>query len=282
MYKIKSFFASSFILFSSIGTLYALYIFFQHETQSVWLTTAIAIGTGAVFFTMIMVRHTPTTSRYLLPYFVVNLLATCLTIFLFFSDSASALALTLSIISSIGWCLYIFWYSDLSLRDKDQLAVGHVLDDLSFVDTGGNPIKLSTLPKGKKILLFYRGNWCPFCVAQIKDLAAAYAKIKSLDTQVLFISPQHAGHTKKLARSLGIDAQFLIDKDLKVARELKIFHQHGVPMGMEMLGYDSDTVMPTVLIVNASNEIIYSDLTDVYRMRPDPQSFLEILSQYRD
>ena len=45
------------------------------------------------------------------------------------------------------------------------------------------------------------------------------------------------------------------------------------------MGYDSETVMPTVLITDARNRIIYADLTRNYRIRPEPDAFLEVLAQ---
>jgi len=50
-------------------------------------------------------------------------------------------------------------------------------------------------------------------------------------------------------------------------------------LGMEIFGYDQDTVMPTVIIVNAEGEILFADQTDNYRMRPEPDTFLRILDE---
>lgn len=50
-------------------------------------------------------------------------------------------------------------------------------------------------------------------------------------------------------------------------------------MGMEVLGYDSDTVMPTVIMTDATGKILFADLTDNYRLRPEPETFLKVFSQ---
>ena len=83
---------------------------------------------------------------------------------------------------------------------------------------------------------------------------------------------------RELAARFQVDFRFLVDPDCRVAKQLDIFHENGLPKGMDrMLGHDKDTVMPTVVITDASNRIIFADLTDNYRVRPDPDVFLKIL-----
>ncbi len=48
-------------------------------------------------------------------------------------------------------------------------------------------------------------------------------------------------------------------------------------MGMQALGYDSETVLPTVVITEAGGRILWADETDNYRVRPEPDLFLTVL-----
>ncbi len=45
------------------------------------------------------------------------------------------------------------------------------------------------------------------------------------------------------------------------------------------MGYDSDTVLPTVIITDEKGKIIFVDLTDNYRVRPEPETFLQIIDE---
>ena len=47
-----------------------------------------------------------------------------------------------------------------------------------------------------------------------------------------------------------------------------------------MLGYDSDTVMPTVIITGKDGKIVWTHETDNYRVRPEPDTFLEVLRRH--
>ena len=42
---------------------------------------------------------------------------------------------------------------------------------------------------------------------------------------------------------------------------------------------DDDGVMPTVVVTNANGTILYSDQTDNYRVRPEPDIYISILKR---
>jgi peroxiredoxin len=69
---------------------------------------------------------------------------------------------------------------------------------------------------------------------------------------------------------------FLIDADNELAESLGIAIDYGVPAGLPG-GYAPSTVMPTVVVTNANGTIVFSDQTDNYRVRPEPDVFLAIL-----
>ncbi len=48
-------------------------------------------------------------------------------------------------------------------------------------------------------------------------------------------------------------------------------------MGLQTLGYNKDTVIPTVIITDKDGKLIYVDLTDNYRVRPEPEIFIKII-----
>ena len=66
-----------------------------------------------------------------------------------------------------------------------------------------------------------------------------------------------------------------------MAQRLGIEHVGGVPFMMEPLGYGTETVLPTVVIIDPDRTIIFADLTDNYRVRPEPSTFLAVLDAQR-
>jgi peroxiredoxin len=118
-------------------------------------------------------------------------------------------------------------------------------------------------------------------MAQIREAAATYRELAARGVQVFLISPQPASHTRRLAGKFDVPFHFLTDIGNQAARQLGIAQKDGIPTGYALLGYESETVFPTVIITDASGKIIFADLTDSYRYRPDPQTFLRALDNDR-
>jgi len=81
-----------------------------------------------------------------------------------------------------------------------------------------------------------------------------------------------------LAARFDVPMTFLRDRESAAAKQLGIEHAWGTPMGLQVLGYESDSVMPTLIVTNAQGQIVFSDQTDNYRVRPDPEAIAELLA----
>ncbi|NBD25029.1 redoxin domain-containing protein [Paenibacillus sp. T1] len=51
------------------------------------------------------------------------------------------------------------------------------------------------MKKGPINLIFYRGEWCPFCNLQLKAYERIRSDIKSAGAQLIAISPQTPDHS---------------------------------------------------------------------------------------
>jgi peroxiredoxin len=184
--------------------------------------------------------------------------------------------LSAALVSLFILLLYIFWYSRFGRLESALLSVGSKLPQFELTDSDGERFDSNSLSGSPVVLLFYRGNWCPLCMAQIKEIANRYQELDALGIKVVLVSPQPDDSSRKLAESYEVPFQFLIDSDNKIAEKFGIAVKHGVPVGMPG-GYATDTVMPTLVVTNLSGTIVYSDQTDNYRVRPEPDTFLAIL-----
>ncbi len=190
------------------------------------------------------------------------------------------LTLWLAAAGLAGFVLYSFWYSSFSDRGSDMLKPGQALVPFGLKSATGKKIRSSDFRGRPAILLFYRGNWCPLCMAQIKEIAREYQQIAACGARVALISPQPHKNTEALARQFDVDFEFYTDEGNRAARALGIASAWGVPFGMQLLGYASETVLPTVIITDPDGKIIWADETDNYRVRPEPQTFLDVLRDH--
>ena len=182
-----------------------------------------------------------------------------------------------AVLSYLGFLLYVFWYSRYGRSSSESLQTGKRLPDFSLVDESGQAVPIHTLISKPSVLLFYRGNWCPLCMAQIREIAAQYQEITAMGADVLLISPQPEDNTRALAQRMKVAFRYLSDPGNQAARTLGIASEFGIPTGLEVLGYDTEAPMPTVIITDAEGRVIWADETDNYRVRPEPGVFLEVL-----
>jgi peroxiredoxin len=187
----------------------------------------------------------------------------------------------LAITAWIGFMLYSYWYSSLNRQPSGQLQIGNTLPGFELKDVAGQAVDSSSFSDKPTIWIFYRGNWCPLCMAQIKELVSLYKELQSLGVRVALISPQPQAHTIALAKRFDAPFDFLTDEDNRAARALGIDHAGGLPMGMQVLGYDSDTVLPTVIITAKGGRVLWAHETDNYRVRPEPDVYLSVLRENR-
>lgn len=213
-------------------------------------------------------------------FFVSPIVGSVGAMYLLMNQQAEWLHVALSVAGLVGSFIYVYWYSVFGREQNDILEVGKTLPEFELFDENRNAVSSKEISQQPALLMFYRGNWCPLCMAQIKEVAATYKEMEKRGIKVYMISPQSHKNTAELASRFDVNFNFLVDKDNQAAERLKIKAENGLPMGLQAMGYDSDVPMPTVVMLDANGKIIFADLTDNYRVRPEPQDFLKVFDQH--
>lgn len=276
---LKSIYVMVYIMGINGVMMYSAYRLYTSGPDLGWVGVFVASAPAALFFNYItMMKHMARTTRNMPLVTSLTLAGTLLTMASWITlPDEHVLQLVLGCSAFIGWILYDFWYSRYGKRNSDLLEKGKMLPEFVLTDLNGKQVKSSEFQGKPTLFIFYRGNWCPLCMAQIKEIAKQYQQLARRGAQIVLVSPQPHKHTRKLADKYDVPFVYLIDEDNRVARTLNIVAENGLPVGMQVMGYDSDTVMPTVVITNADGKIIFADLTDNYRVRPEPETFLHVL-----
>jgi peroxiredoxin len=275
MNRLKSIFISAASMYWMAVVAGVLIEGFSHKEWHFGLLLATAVP--ALFIGRLFIFKTARTLRNPLLILALIFIGFSFEVFYYIDSDGAPNAMLLAGFSLILWLIYIYWYSVFPNRDSSMLEIGKTLPVLDFIDQNGDALSTDSF-KGKKLIyLFYRGNWCPLCMAQIKEISEQYREINELGAEVLLISPQPHRFTVNLAKKMDVPFKFLTDKKGKVAKKLGLYIKGGTPLGMELLGYESDTVLPTVIITDESQKIIYADQTDNYRVRPEPETFLKVI-----
>jgi peroxiredoxin len=113
------------------------------------------------------------------------------------------------------------------------------------------------------------------CMAQVGEIADRWREIEALGAQVVLVSPQDEPHTRSLAARHDVAFRYLRDEGLAAARRLGIANPDGTPAGL--IGYESDTVLPTLVVTDGEGRVVYANQTDNYRVRPAVDTVLAAL-----
>jgi peroxiredoxin len=168
----------------------------------------------------------------------------------------------------------VAWIRTRGLRaTPPQLQPGEPLPDFRAVDEQGDPVRSVELHGAPAVLLFVRGNWCPFCSRQVSNLTQHYRDIVDLGARLILVTPRPLETTRRVAEFFKVEFDFWLDNELAVTRQLGLLQEGGVPKDYDK-EYGRDTVWPTALVVDAAGIIRYTDLSRHISDRPDPTILL--------
>jgi peroxiredoxin len=183
----------------------------------------------------------------------------------------------LIIAAVIGIAALLLWLGRRTGRPVPPvLRRGQALPDFRAVDENGDPVRSTELHGTAAVLLFVRGNWCPFCSAQVQDLTVHYKDIIELGAQLILITPKPQETTRRVARFFDVEFDFWLDEDLSVARQLGLLFESGVPKNHRK-DYGDDTVWPTAVVVDRNGIIRYTALSKFIADRPSAATLLREL-----
>lgn len=277
--KLRSVFLVAFVAFAAIVTASGVVLISSGADRSLWLGVTVSAATVCIYFARLYFARVPRTSPGLLGFSFSIFGATLYSIFQSYDQQVASAAPILAMLCLSGWAAYITWYSDLGDRSKDRIKEGKKLPRIELEDYNGKALSSDDWKGEKRLVIFYRGNWCPICTAQVKELGDFEKDFNELGVRITLISPQSHQKSLKHAKSVGLDYDFLVDVDNRAAKTLGILAENGLPAGFQLLGYETDVPKPTTFVLDEHGKVIFADLTTNYRLRTRPEDILSALKK---
>ncbi len=123
----------------------------------------------------------------------------------------------------------------------NNLIAGKI-NDFTLKDLDNKRVSYSEI-KGKRItLLDFWATWCKPCARAIPELIELYEEYREKGVQIIGISvdsPRNQAKIRPFVNSMGITYPILLDSNSELMSELQV------------------TALPTLLIVDEQNEIVY-------------------------
>ncbi|MGB8581367.1 MAG: peroxiredoxin-like family protein [Candidatus Sulfotelmatobacter sp.] len=169
------------------------------------------------------------------------------------------------------------------------LSVGAKIPDFQLQDQDGKKISSSgLLAKGRLLLCFIRGRWCPFCVAQAEALNLILPEIAEAGATLAAISPQTVQQSFFMRDQHKLGFPLLSDPGNKVAKqfgltysvpdEQKAIYQRAFVNLPFVNGDDSwQLPIPATYIIDRDSTVLYASANEDYTERPEPEEIIRLL-----
>ena len=196
MSYLKSVYISLLLTAAAVGLAVSISRMVTEGIGSPWSGTAVACGAFVTFIGFAYLLPRPLTSRNLYGMLIAGMLGALLAGWL--ERGFGPATMTAIAVGVLGNLIYVFWYSRFSSHNG-ELAEGRALPQMRLLEHG-KPILSKELIRRPALWIFYRGNWCPLCVAQVREVADQYTELARRGVDVFLVSPQSPKKTEALAK----------------------------------------------------------------------------------
>lgn len=170
------------------------------------------------------------------------------------------------------------------------LRSGDKAPGFELADQKGTLVRAADLVrKGKLVMCFFRGRWCPFCVGQLEAMNTIFSQIQRLGASIVAISPQTVHQSYLMADQHRLRFPLLSDTANKVARQFGLVYR--VPeyqqeiyqrafVNLPFANGDSswELPVPAVYVVNQDSTILHAAVSPDYTERPEPAEVLRTVA----
>ena len=170
------------------------------------------------------------------------------------------------------------------------LSAGAKAPAFELQDHNGRAVSSDDLlVKGRLVICFFRGRWCPFCVGQLEAMNLILPQMGKACASLSAISPQTVQQSFFMADQHKLRFPLLSDAGNRVARQFGLAYR--VPDNQQAIyrrafinlpfanGDDNwELPIPATYILDRDGRVLYASADPDYTSRPEPSEILERLS----
>jgi len=147
-------------------------------------------------------------------------------------------------------------------------------------------ISLETiLEDGPALVFFYRGNWCPFCNAAMKNLAEGMEEISATGVTVIAISAQKLEYSAEANETYSGAFHILSDIDQSVAEAFglkfsideetqALYKSYNIDLEKVNASETWELPVPGYFLIDSEGMIRWAYANEDYKVRPDAEMVL--------
>ena len=189
----------------------------------------------------------------------------------------------LSVILVIVHCLH-------AQEKPEGLFINSKAPDFKVTDQYGKEIRLKdVLRDSLVVLVFYRGQWDPYCNKYLKKLQDSAQLIKDKGARLIAVTPEKPEFIAKTIEKTNAEFPLLYDKEIKIMKAYAVAFEVDAKTVSRYKSADIDLAetngqkekiylpVPAVYIISKEGTILYRYFDADYKKRPTVQEILNNL-----
>jgi len=182
-----------------------------------------------------------------------------------------------------------------SIRDLEDsgvaekiLPAGSEAPEFELADSNGKPVRSADLlTQSPLVVLFFRGRWCPFCVATLETWQRLLPELRRHRASLVAISPQTIKQNNLMADQHRVTFPLLNDSGNKVAKQFGVAYRlpqdlqelnRRIFVNLEFINGDKNwgLPMPATFVIAPDRQIFFAKAYADYTQRTDPRKVLSL------
>ena len=172
-------------------------------------------------------------------------------------------------------------FSSICQEKPEGLFINSRAPDFKVKDQSGIEVNLKDLrKKGPVVILFYRGNWCPYCNKELTRFQDSLQLITEKGASVIAVTPEASEWIDKTIEKTKAVFPIIHDEEMKISKQYKVAYQvdertagRYKSFGTDLLAINHQKLkawlpVPAVYIVNKEGSVTYRYFNEDYKKRP--------------
>ncbi len=173
--------------------------------------------------------------------------------------------------------------------EQQILPVGSIAPEFTLPDTNGRIVRSpDLLALGPLVVNFFRGRWCPYCLAELTAWRNLYPELRARGALLVAISPQTVHQNDLLQQQHPLPFPVLSDAGSGVAERFRIaytvpaYHQKHYRSILVNIPFVNDDPswrlsLPATYLLRPDGSIAFAQAHADFRVRPEPEEVLATL-----
>jgi peroxiredoxin len=192
---------------------------------------------------------------------------------------------------NISVFLFLFFLSINSFAQQapEGLFINSKAPDFKAIDQNGKEVRLKDLlKKGEVVLVFYRGQWCPYCNRYLQKLEDSLQLIIAKGATLIAVSPEKMESVNETVAKTKAEYSVLHDEQLKIMKAydveyevpgntLERYRNSGIKIEENNGANGKFLPIPATYIINKDATIKYRFFNPDYKKRPSVKEILDNL-----